>query len=153
MENKEIESLVEQLFSKNNNDAYSALKALKSESEESNKVYKHFDTFSKMLSDENSYIRTRGLLLIACNVKWDKANKFNKIVEEFLDHIEDEKPITSRQCIQALKDVIEYKKELLPIIKDRLCKINYQKLPDTMSGLIFKDASKILELIDKKGKK
>jgi hypothetical protein len=152
MDVKEIENLVEQLFLSDTKIAYAALKALTSESELSNKVYKHFDTFAKMLNDENSYIRTRGLLLIASNVKWDKENKFNKIVKKFLEHIEDEKPITSRQCIQSLKNVIGYKKELLPIIKEKLCKIDYEALPDTMKNLIFKDADGILKMIEKIGK-
>jgi hypothetical protein len=149
MDKKEVENLVEQLFLSDTKIAYAALKALMSESEQSKKVYEQFDTFTKMINDENSYIRTRGLLLIAKNVKWDKENKFNKIVKKFLEHVEDEKPITSRQVIQSLKDVIQYKKELIPIIKDKLCKINYEKVPDTMKGLIFKDADGILKMIEK----
>lgn len=44
-----------------------------------------------MIDSDNSYIRTRGLTLIACNAKWDKDNKIDEIIDEYLKHIEDVK--------------------------------------------------------------
>ncbi len=60
---------VNALFSRDNNLAYDALKQLLDESEKTNGVYEHFDTFVKMIEDDNSYLRTRGLLLISANAK------------------------------------------------------------------------------------
>ena len=60
-----------------------------------------FDKFVDMMNNKtNSFIRTRGLRLIAYHAKWDNENKINSIIEQWLSHIEDEKPITARQCIQ-----------------------------------------------------
>ena len=68
-------------------------------------------------------------------------------MDKFLEHIEDEKPITARQCIKSLENIIKYKKELIPVIKERLLKVNYLKYEDSMQSLIFKDVEKILNLI------
>lgn len=72
-----------------------------------------FDKFVDMMNNKtNSFIRTRGLRLIAYHAKWDNENKISSIIEQWLSHIEDEKPITARQCIQDvivnLKNVDDY---------------------------------------------
>lgn len=85
------------LFNKNQNTAYKALKILQKESEHTDHVYPFLDT---MLDSSQSYIRTRALILIACNAKWDRENKIDKIIDQYLDYITDEKPITARQCIK-----------------------------------------------------
>lgn len=55
------------------------------------------------MDSDNSYIRTRGLTLIAYNAKWDEDNKIDKIIDEYLKRIEDVEPITARQCIRIFK--------------------------------------------------
>lgn len=139
--------LVQQLYLSDTKKAYNSLLELKNKSEVSNETYGYFDEFVKMLDNENSYIRSRGILLIASNVKWDKENKFDNIVDKFLLHVQDEKPITARQCIQSLKEIIKYKPNLHSKIKENLCSINYSKYKDTMNKLIFKDSEEILDLI------
>ena len=84
------------LFDKNNNTAYKALQMLQKECEESDKVYCYMDRLTGMIDSDNSYIRTRGLTLIAYNAKWDKDNKIDEIIDKYLKHIEDIKPITAR---------------------------------------------------------
>ena len=69
------------LFDKNNNTAYKALQALQKECEESDKVYCYMDKLADMIDSDNSYIRTRGLTLIAYNAKWDKDNKIDEIID------------------------------------------------------------------------
>ena len=142
-----MEELIQNLYNPDNKIAYNTLIELEKLSEKSSHVYEYFDTFVEMLDNENSYIRTRGILLISSNAKWDSDNKINKIIDKFLLHIEDDKPITSRQCIKSLENIIEYKKELIPVIKKRLSEINYLKYADSMQSLIFKDVEKILEII------
>ena len=61
----------ELLFDKNNNVAYKAFQELQKESEETDCVYPFIDRLSDMLDSDNSYIRTRGLTLLAYNAKWD----------------------------------------------------------------------------------
>ncbi len=75
---------------------------LQKECEESDRVYCYMDKLADMIDNDNSYIRTRGLTLIAYNAKWDKDNKIDEIIDEYLKYIEDVKPITTRQCIKLL---------------------------------------------------
>ncbi len=72
-----IEDNFSLLFDKNNNTAYKALQMLQKECEESDKVYCYMDKLADMIDNDNSYIRTRGLTLIAYNAKWDKDNKID----------------------------------------------------------------------------
>lgn len=62
--------IFELLFDKNNNVAYKALQELIKESEETDCVYPYMDRLSDMLDNDNSYIRTRGLTLLAYNAKY-----------------------------------------------------------------------------------
>ncbi|MEH2953168.1 hypothetical protein VV089_09245 [Candidatus Merdisoma sp. JLR.KK011] len=55
----------ELLFDKNNTAAYKALQELQKESENTNSVYLYMDRLSDMLDSDNSYICTRGLVLLA----------------------------------------------------------------------------------------
>ena len=89
----------ELLFDKNNTAAYKALQELQKESEKTNSVYPYMDRLSQMLDSDNSYIRTRGLTLLAWNAKWDKDYKIDEIIDRYLKHITDTKPVTARQCI------------------------------------------------------
>lgn len=107
-----IEETFESLLDKNNNVAYKALQKLQKESEETDCVYPYMDRLSEMLDSDNSYIRTRGLTLIAYNSKWDKDYKIDEIIDKYLKHITDVKPITARQCIKLLPIFAKYKPEL-----------------------------------------
>ncbi len=40
------------------------------------------DRLADMMDNDNSYIRTRGLTLIAYNAKWDKDNKIDEIIDK-----------------------------------------------------------------------
>ena len=82
-----------------------------------------------MNNKTNSFIRIRGLRLIAYHAKWDNENKINSIIEQWLSHIEDEKPITARQCIQ-----------------DALGHFD-QIYDDSMQKLVYKDRQKAIKII------
>ena len=82
--------LINGLFDKNDKVAYKCLKELLSASEKDNSVYQFFDTFAGMIDNENSYIRTRGLLLISANAKWDSDYKIDEIIDKYLRHIMDD---------------------------------------------------------------
>lgn len=84
---------IDMLVCSDNKQAYNALKELLVISEQCNALYSYFDIFVEMMNNQdNSYIRTRGLRLIAYNSKWDINNQVNSIIEEWLKHIEDENP-------------------------------------------------------------
>ena len=60
-----IAETLELLFDKNNKIAYRALQELQKESAETDCVYPYMDKLSDMLDSDNSYVRTRGLTLLA----------------------------------------------------------------------------------------
>ena len=142
-----IAETFELLLDKNNNVAYKALQLLQKESEERNCVYPYMDRLSDMLDSDNSYIRTRGLTLLAYNAKWDKDNKIDEIIDKYLKHITDIKPITARQCIKLLPIIAEYKPELKNDILSALHKANISIYGDSMQSLVHKDIQKALNEI------
>ena len=142
-----IAETFELLFDKNNNVAYKALQSLQKESEETDCVYPYMDRLSDMLDSDNSYIRTRGLTLLAYNAKWDKDYKIDEIIDKYLKHITDVKPITARQCIKLLPIVAKYKPELKPDILSALQNANIFIYEDSMQPLVYKDIQKALKAI------
>lgn len=145
----DIAETFELLFDKNNNTAYKALQNLQKESQETDCIYPYIDRLSDMLDSDNSYIRTRGLTLIAYNAKWDKDYKIDEIIDKYLKHITDVKPITARQCIKLLPLIAKYKPELKNDIISVLHKANICVYDDSMQPLIYKDIQKALKEIQK----
>ncbi len=139
-----IETLFERLFDKNNSTAYAALQALQKESERSDKVYPYMDKLGDMLDSDYSYIRTRGLTLIAYNSKWDKDYKVDEIIDKYLKHITDVKPITARQCVKLLPIIAMNKPELKTDIVAALKNANISGYADSMRQLVYKDIQKAI---------
>lgn len=137
------------LFDRNNNTAYKALQTLQKECEESDKGYCYMEQLADMIDSDNSYIRTRGLTLIACNAKWDKDNKIDEIIDKYLKHIEDVKPITARQCIKLLPLIAKNKPELRDDIVSALQKADVSIYADSMQSLVYKDIQNSLAEIEK----
>lgn len=141
--------IFELLFDKNNNTAYKALQELQRKSEDSDEVYSYMDRLGDMLDNDNSYIRTRGLTLLACNSKWDRDNKIDEIIDKYLKHITDVKPITARQCIKLLPTIAKNKPELKDDIVSALRKADIFFYDDSMRTLVCKDIQKSLKEIQK----
>lgn len=59
-------------------------------------------------------------MLIAENVKWDAENRMEDTIDEYLTLLNDEKPITIRQCIQTLGKIASEKPSLNDKIASRL---------------------------------
>lgn len=146
MEN--IREHIKTLYEKDNKVAYKSLKVLEAESEKSNAVYPFFDEFVDMMESDHSYVRTRGLLLISQNAKWDTENKIDKIIDGYLNHVLDEKPITARQCIKGLQNIVEFKAELILAIQTALLKADTSKYEESMQSLINRDIASVLKKID-----
>ena len=144
-----IAETLELLLDKNNKIAYKALQELQKESQETACVYPYMDRLSDMLDSDNSYIRTRGLTLLAYNAKWDKDYKIDEIIDKYLRHITDVKPITARQCIKLLPIIAKYKAELRNDIISGLHKANVCIYNDSMQPLVYKDIQKALKEIQK----
>lgn len=144
-----IAETFELLFDKNNNVAYKALQELQKESEKTNCIYSYMDRLSDMLDSDNSYIRTRGLVLLAYNAKWDKDYKIDEVIDKYLKHITDIKPITARQCIKLLPILAKHKPELKNDILSALRKADTSVYDDSMQPLVYKDIQKTLKEIQK----
>ena len=142
-----VAEIFELLFDKNNKVAYKALLELQKESEETNCIYPYMDRLSSMLDNDNSYIRTRGLTLIASNAKWDTNYKIDEIIDKYLKHITDVKPIVARQCIKLLPIIANHKPELRNDILSALHKANICIYDDSMQPLVCKDIQKALKKI------
>lgn len=136
------------LFDKSNSVAYKALQELQKASEESDCVYPYMDRFGDMLDSENSYIRTRGLTLLAYNAKWDKDYKMDEVIDRYLQHITDVKPITARQCIKLLPMIAKYKPELKDDILSALRQADIFAYDDSMQPLVYQDIRNALKAIE-----
>lgn len=143
-----IEEQVRMLRCQNNRDAYRALQSLQEASDLDNAVYAHIDAFIEMMRDSNSYVRTRGLVLIACNAKWDEAGKIDGIIDEYLNHVTDDKPITARQCIQSLPKLAQAKPHLMPRIASSLRYADTSAYADSMRPLVQNDIRETLLALD-----
>ena len=144
-----ITETFELLFDKNNNVAYKALQELQKESEKTDCVYPYMDRLSDMLDSDNSYTRTRGLTLLAYNAKWDKDYKVDEVIDKYLKHITDIKPITARQCIKLLPIIAKHKSELKNGILSALHNADISIYEDSIQSLVYKDIQKALEVIQK----
>jgi len=145
----DIAETFELLFDKNNNVAYQALQKLQEESDRTDKVYFYMDLLGDMLDSDHSYIRTRSLVLIAYNAKWDKDYKIDEIIDKYLKHITDSKPITARQCIKLLPMIAKHKLELKNDIISALQKADISIYTDSMQSLVYKDIQHALAELQK----
>lgn len=89
------------------------------------------------------------LILLAYNAKWDKDYKINEIIDKYLEHITDVKPITARQCIKRLPIIAKSKPELKNDILSALYKADIFLYDESMEPLIYKDIQKALREIQK----
>jgi hypothetical protein len=149
---EDIKKLVELLNEKDDKVRYPSFLILQYRSQAKNDVYPYWDTFAGKLKSDNSYQRTIGVILIAENVKWDKDNKFAKIIDDYLEFCNDEKLIVARQCIQKLEYVIkgtDYDKKICDKIVNYLISINILKRSNTNWKVMTTDVVNILMLIQR----
>lgn len=142
-----VPELVASLRAPDSKAAYGALKELTALSDRSDQVYPYFDDFAAMLDDPSSYVRTRGLTLLARNARWDRAGKLEGVLDAYLAHVTDEKPITARQCIQQLRYILDARPQLAPRVRAALEGADFSAYPDSMAPLLLRDAMSILNRI------
>lgn len=145
----DLPRLVDWLGEKDDMIRYQSFLLLQHRASHFDDVYPFWDVFCEKLKSENSYQRSIGLMLIAENVKWDKDNRFDAIVDQYLSHLKDEKPITVRQCIQNLCKIVPYKSNLRMKIADKIMSIEIACVKETMQKLILMDILSVLTVIRK----
>ncbi len=131
--------------------AYALAQQITEESRVSDAWYSHINEFAALLSHKNSLVRNRAITILTANVRWDGEGKFDALLDEFLFHVTDVKPITARQCVAALPEISESKPELIPRIRTALEQADLSGYPDSMQPLVLKDIVAALEKISTLG--
>ena len=142
LDENDIPQLVEWLSLKDDNIRYRAFLLLQNRSLFFDDVYPYWDTFRNKLTSDNSYQRSIGMMLIAENVIWDTENRTGDIIDDCLQLLNDEKPITIRQCIQSLGKIASSKPDLNDKIASRLISFNLMAVKETMRK------SKLLDILN-----
>ena len=142
-----MQEIITKLTSKD--DKYSCAIADKiiSESQDTDEWYEYFDAFASLLNHPKSLVRNRVLHILAANAQWDDENRFDAILEDYLAHITDEKPITARQCIKTLVQVGMAKPQYIPRILSCFHDADLSKYKDSMRPLIEKDMEETERLL------
>ena len=141
------EPVIAKLTAKDDRSACAFADQIISESQETDAWYEYFDAFASLLDHPKSLVRNRVLHILAANARWDEENRFNLIISDFLTHVTDEKPITARQCIQALAQVGQAKPQYIPMILSCLHGADLSKYKDSMRPLIEKDMEEAERLL------
>ena len=144
------EAILAALTGKDDKYACALTEKIISESQESDEWYGYFEDFASLLDHPKSLVRNRAMYLLAANVQWDDANRFDLILRTFLDHIMDEKPITARQCIKALALIGRTKPQYIPRILSSLEGADLSKYSGSMRPLIEKDIRETRTILTKK---
>lgn len=147
MEEAEIKRLVKDLWSHETKAAGEAWQKLSTESRESRKVEQFLPELMKMVEDENSYVRNRGLLLTAANIRGAEANFLEKNLPIYLRCLADEKAITARQCLKGLAEIAMVKPEWRETIGTAVRKMKVDQYTESMRPLIEKDRRVLQEIL------
>ena len=135
----DIPALVEQLASAEDKIRYPAFLLLRERSAIRADVYPFWDVFDAKLTSENSYQRSIGAMLISANARHDAAGKLRQSLPSYLTLLSDPKPITVRQCAQALPEILRAKPEYAEPICDAILQVSLMDYKDTMRKLILLD--------------
>lgn len=136
---EDVPALVEQLASAEVNIRYPAFLLLKERSAIRADVYPFWDVFDAKLASDNSYQRSIGAMLISANAHHDAAGKLRQSLPRYLALLSDPKPITVRQCAQALPEILRAKPEFAEPICDAILRVSLMDYKDTMRKLILLD--------------
>ncbi|MDD6880289.1 MAG: SufBD protein [Firmicutes bacterium] len=140
-------NIIQNLTAKDDKYACALSEKIISESKESDEWYEYFDDFASLLNHTKSLVRNRALYILAANAQWDDENRFDGVISEFLTHITDEKPITSRQCVKALAQIGVAKPQYIPMILTALKGADLSKYKDSMRPLIEKDMAETEKIL------
>ncbi len=142
-----MQDIIAKLTAKDDKYACAIADKIISESQDTDKWYEYFDAFASLLNHPKSLVRNRVLYILAANAQWDDENRFDAILEDYLAHITDEKPITARQCIKTLVQVGMAKPQYIPRILSCFHDADLSKYKESMRPLIEKDMEETERLL------
>ena len=134
-----LEELIAKLTAKDDKLACGFANQIISESQTSDDWYEYFDTFASLLNHPKSFVRNRAIRILASNAQWDDENRFDGILDDYLAHVVDEKPITARQCIQSLRQIGLAKPQYIPRILACFRQADLSGYRDSMRPLLERD--------------
>ena len=143
-----MDEIIERLRDKDDKAAYEFSKKIGIESAESDKYVEMIPAFSEMLTDKNSYVRTRAFVLICNQARWADRGQIEVVFSQMKALLYDVKPTVVRQCLGALHEVVLFRPEMTELIRDAVINIDLTVYKDSMSPLIRKDMDELLNLID-----
>ncbi len=143
----DIDFLVGILSSVDDKLRYAAFQLLRERSLEHADVFPHWSVFCEKLASENSYQRSIGSMLLAANARWDDGKQTAAMLDGYLALLHDEKPITVRQSIQSLLQILPYHPALGGRVATSLLSLNLLDIRDTMRKLVLIDVINVLLLI------
>lgn len=142
-----MQDIIAKLTTKDDKYACAIADKIISESQDTDEWYEYFDAFASLLNHPKSLVRNRVLYILSANAQWDDENRFDAILEDYLAHITDEKPITARQCIKTLVQVGMAKPQYIPRILSCFHDADLSKYKDSMRPLIEKDMEETERLL------
>lgn len=140
----ELPLLVELLSERDDDIRYKAFLVLRHRSQLSDDVYPFWDTFKSKLKSQNSYQRSIGLMLIAENARWDVENRLEDTMDDYLDLLNDEKPITVRQYIQSLGKIAAQRPDLCGKTAGKLTCFDIMAVKESMRKPVLLDILLVL---------
>lgn len=140
----DIAPLVERLASQEDKIRYPAFLLLRARSAIANDLYPYWDTLAEKLVSNNSYQRSLGAMLLAANAYWDDAGRMRAVLPALFTLLNDEKPITVRQTVQALPQVLAAQPALAGEISAALMQLDLATIKETMRKLVLMDVMETL---------
>ena len=147
LDQADIPALVERLASAEDKIRYPAFLLLKERSAICADVYPFWDALDEKLTHENSYQRSIGAMLLSANAKHDAQGKLKQTLPRYLALLNDPKPITVRQCVQALPEILRAKPEYAEPIGNAILSVSLLDYKETMRKLILLDFLEALILV------
>lgn len=147
LEQADIPALIERLASAEDKIRYPAFLLLKERSAICADVYPFWDELDEKLTHENSYQRSIGVMLLSANAKHDAQGKLKQTLPRYLALLNDPKPITVRQCAQALPEILRAKPEYAEPIGNAILSVSLLDYKETMRKLILLDFLETLILV------
>ena len=144
-----MQEIISMLTAKDDKYACGIADKIISESQDTDEWYEYFNAFASLLHHPKPYVRNRVLHILAANAQWDDENRFDVILDDYLAHVTDEKPITARQCIKALAQVGKAKPQYIPRIMDCFRRADLSEYKDSMRPLIERDMAETEKALTK----
>jgi len=134
-----IDNLFVEIESKNDKVRYSAFQTLLNQTEEKvDWIYDKWYELLEKLDSDNSYQRSIGFMLLANLSKSDSDNRMRQIITKLIQLFDDEKFITSRQCIQNIWKIAITNSAHKVLILDKLHKTYYENVHINKHGNLIK---------------